>query len=64
MSFGFQSDSQSETYDRYRLMGWEYSLTLPTGEIIMEHKEHGYDYTRTLHKVMIGTDGTIDELTT
>lgn len=63
MSFGFQSQEQSAKYDTYRSMGWEYSLTYPTGEIIMEYKERGYnDYTRVLHRVMIGTDGTIDEL--
>jgi len=62
MSFAFQAPEQKATYDNYRSLGWEYAHTEPTGEIVMEHKEHGYDYVRVLHRVMIGTDGKTDEL--
>ena len=62
MSFGYQSEEQKEKYMLYRHMGWEYQHTEPTNEIVMAHIERGYDYTRVLHRVMIGTDGTIDEL--
>jgi len=62
MSFGFQSIEQQDKYAAYRAFGWEYQHTEPTGEIVMAHKERGYDYVRTLSRVMIGNDGTTDEL--
>jgi hypothetical protein len=57
------TDKQASTYERFRELGYEYSLTEPTGAIRMIRYERGQEYTRKLAEIAIDPGGTWDDIT-